>query len=180
MRASGEGRRQLGHACEQRRDRLLLARGDVLDRGAPRTQTRSGACRAAQPSDVCFIAVKDPRDDDCIPIAAGDDLCVKVVVTRTEQGVADLDERLRALELDTFFDAPLPDLRQEFGAGIVVLDSPDASPPPGTVGIFRSEQANAAVALLRDGTRRYIRQDGEVFSTNVPFLGRTGSLDSLF
>lgn len=136
--------------------------------------------RLPNPSDVCFIAVKDPHSDDCIPTAAGDEFCVKVVVTRTERGIADLDERLRALELDASFDAPLAELQEEFGAGIVLLDSPDASPPPGTVGIFRSEHASAAVALLRDGTRRYIRQDGEVFSTNVPFLGRTGSLDALF
>jgi hypothetical protein len=36
------------------------------------------------------------------------------------------------------------------------------------------------VALLRDGKRRYIRQDGEVFSTNVPTLGGGGRIGSLF
>ena len=63
---------------------------------------------------------------------------------------------------------------------MVVLDSPDASPPPGKVGIFRNDQSSAAVALLRDGTRRYIRQDGEVFSTNVPALSGGENLSSLF
>jgi hypothetical protein len=63
---------------------------------------------------------------------------------------------------------------------VVALDSPDASPPPGKLGLFKSEQSSAAVALLRDGTRRFIRQDGEVFSTNVPLLGGGGHLSSLF
>jgi hypothetical protein len=105
---------------------------------------------------------------------------VKVVVTRTEQGVTDLDERLRALELDSMFDQPLAALQEEIGDGVVALDSPDASPPPGTVGLFKNEQTSAAVALLRDGRRWYVRRDGDVFSTNVPALGTSGHLDRLF
>ncbi|HEY6887353.1 MAG TPA: hypothetical protein VI300_06220 [Solirubrobacter sp.] len=132
------------------------------------------------PADVCFIAVKDAHSDECVPGTQHDERCVKVVVARTEQGRTDIDERLRALELDAFFDQPLAELQEEFGEGVVALDSPDASPPPGKVGLFKSEQSSAAVALLRDGTRRYMRQDGEVFSTNVPALAGGGTLSSLF
>ena len=134
------------------------------------------------PADLCYIAIADPRDDNCPPPTPGDDRCVKVVVAPTEQGQRDLDERLRALELDSFFDQPLAELQQDsdVGDGVVALDSPDASPPPGKVGIFKSEQSSAAVALLRDGTRRYMRQDGDVFSTNVPTLGGGSRLRSLF
>jgi hypothetical protein len=136
--------------------------------------------RLPNPSDVCFISVTDDHDDNCPPAMPDDDRCVKVVVARTEQGRTDLDERLRAVELDAMFDQPLAELQKELGDGVVALDSPDASPPPGKVGIFKNDQSSAAVALLRDGTRRYIRQDGEVFSTNVPALSGGGNLDSLF
>jgi hypothetical protein len=141
-----------------------------------------GSVRVALPgtADVCFVSVKDDDRGECIPATAEDGGCVTVVVARTEQGRTDVDERLRALELDAFFDQPFAELQEDLGDGVVALDSPDASPPPGTVGIFKNEQSSAAVALLRDGTRRYIRQDGDVFSTNVPTLGGGGRLGSLF
>lgn len=129
------------------------------------------------PADLCFIAITDKAADTCPPASAADDRCVKVVVAPTEKGRADLDEQLRAVELDATFDQPLAELQEDLGDGVVALDSPDGSPPPGTVGIFKNEQASAAVALLRDG---YIRQDGDVFSTNVPTLGGAGRSSSLF
>ena len=49
-----------------------------------------------------------------------------------------------------------------------MLDSPDASPPIGNVGIYQAGTSTAAVALLRDGRRLFVRQDGDVYSTNVP------------
>ncbi|WP_157592183.1 hypothetical protein [Solirubrobacter soli] len=136
--------------------------------------------RLPNPSDVCFISVKDPRDDVCIPAVGDDDYCMKVVVTRTEQGVIDLDERLRALELDSMFDQPIAELQEELGDEVVALDSPDATPPPGMVGLFNDEQTTVAATLLRDGRRWYVRRDGDVFSTNVPAIGTSGHLDSLF
>ena len=136
--------------------------------------------RLTGPADLCFISVKDDHDDNCPPATPHATRCVKVVVARTEQGRTDLDERLRAVELDATFDQPLAELQRDLGDAVVVLDSPDASPPPGKIGIFRNDQSSAAVALLRDGTRRYIRQDGEVFSTNVPALSGGENLSSLF
>jgi hypothetical protein len=161
--------------------------GTVLSKaGMASTEVRAprkrGRVSVAMPgaADVCFISVMDVQADDCVPASPDDERCVKVVVARTEQGRTDLDERLRALELDAMFDQPLAELQKEFGDGVLALDSPDASPPPGMVGIFKNEQSSAAVALLRDGTRRFIRQDGEVFSTNVPALGGGEQLSSLF
>jgi hypothetical protein len=97
-----------------------------------------------------------------------------------EQGRRDIDERLRAFELDALFDQPLAEVETELGNDVVALDSPDASPPPGKIGLFKNEQSSAAVAVLRDGTRRFMRQDGEVFSTNVPTLGGGQHVVSLF
>ena len=87
---------------------------------------------------------------------------------------------MRAIELDSLFDQPLAEVQQDVGEGVVALDSPDASPPPGTVGLFKNEQTSAAVTLLRDGRRWYVRRDGDVFSTNVPMIGTSGRFDSLF
>ena len=62
---------------------------------------------------------------------------MRVIVALTEQGVADIDERSRVIELGELFGTPIDEAQKEFGADIVVLDSPDASPPIGTVGLCR-------------------------------------------
>ena len=50
---------------------------------------------------------------------------------------------------------------------------------PGEVGLYQSGQTTVAAALLADGRRRFVRQDGEIFSTNVPALSRTYPVASL-
>jgi hypothetical protein len=134
-------------------------------------------------ADVCFIATDETRsraDDFCLPPSPGVELCTRVVVALNDQGLTDIDEHSRALELDLVFGVPLADIREEFGSDAVALDGPDASPPAGKVGVFRDGQTTVAAALLRDGRRYFIRQDADLFSTNVPALSATPRLRSLF
>jgi hypothetical protein len=131
-------------------------------------------------SDVCFISGKQGRSDTCVDAVDGDSGCVKLVVALTDQGLVDIDERSRMLELTGLFGYPLADLQKEFGADVVALASPDASPPPGKVGIYSDAQTTVAAALLRDGTRRFMRQDGDLFTTNLPALAGGRGATSLF
>ncbi|MDA0162761.1 hypothetical protein OM076_20985 [Solirubrobacter ginsenosidimutans] len=141
------------------------------DRRMPRTRGRVGLGYVGDPYDVCFIATKRRTSDDiCLPVSAppyDEDRCVRLLVALTPQGVADIDERSRVIELGELFGAPIDEAQKEFGADIVVLDSPDASPPVGKVGLYEVGANTAAVAMLRDGRRLFVRQDGEVYSTNV-------------
>jgi hypothetical protein len=42
-------------------------------------------------------------------------------------------------------------------------------------GVFQSAQSVVAVAVLADGRRRFMRQDGDLFSTNIRAMsGRRG------
>jgi hypothetical protein len=132
-------------------------------------------------ADVCFISGEQaPRSDVCVDAVPHDSGCVKLVVALTAQGHVDIDERSRALELTGLFGFPLAEVQQEFGADVVALDSPDASPPPGKLGIYSDAQTTVAAALLRDGKRRFMRQDGELFTTNVPALAGGRGMTSLF
>ena len=102
-------------------------------------------------TDVCFISGKELRGvDGCMPAVVDDDRCVDR--RRADRaGLADIDERLRAVELAALFDAPLAEVQEELGADVVVLESPDASPPPGKVGIF---------SRVADDGRRGVAADG--------------------
>lgn len=64
-------------------------------------------------------------------------------------------------------------LIRELGPDIVTLEQPDATPLPGTVGVFIGGVTRAVVVTRRDGTRQFVRWDGDVYSTNVPAF--TGS-----
>jgi hypothetical protein len=134
-----------------------------------------------QNTDVCFIATREPKSDDiCVEVVPEDGLCVRVLVALTDKGRTALDERSRSFELDTVFSVPIADIQKEFGAdSVVALASPDASPPVDQVGVFQSGQTTAAVATLADGRRWYVRQDGDVFSTNVPGFSATPHRASL-
>jgi hypothetical protein len=129
-------------------------------------------------ADACFIATQRRRSDDrCLMLFRSDrNWCVRVIVALTANGSAGLEERTRTLELDLVFGMPLAQIRKELGdSAAVALDGPDASPPPGTIGVFQSTSSTVAVATLADGRRWFVRQDGDVFSTNVPSLsGRRG------
>jgi hypothetical protein len=83
------------------------------------------------------------------------------------------------IELGELFGDSVADAQRDFGADITVLDSPDASPPIGKVGIYEAGANTAVVALLRDGRRLYVRQDGDVYSTNVRPLSGGGDVFSL-
>ena len=53
----------------------------------------------------------------------------------------------------------------------VALPTPDASPPAGKLGYWHeSETSYAIVTLLADGSRRFLRRNGDVVSTNDPRL----------
>jgi hypothetical protein len=92
-------------------------------------------------------------------------------------------KRGRVYLLDSSDDAELLGLTREgevpqLGPDVVVLDSPDGSPPPGKVG-YRLQGENLAVAaLLQDGRRVFVRWDNGVYSTNVPEL--MGGSDDMF
>jgi hypothetical protein len=148
----------------------------------PRRRGRVELRFVGAPYDVCFIATgRKSADDVCLAVSSlgGRDACVRVVVALTDRGLADIDERSRVIELGALFGAPLEEAQREFGADVVVLDSPDASPPIGKVGIFEAGTTTAAVALLRDGRRLFVRQDGEVYSTNVRPLSGGNDVFSL-
>jgi hypothetical protein len=148
------------------------------ERSLPRQRGRVAVPTGAA-ADVCFIATKEQRSDDlCLSLEHdADTWCVRVIVALTDKGRAGLDARSRALELDLVFGVPLAEIQKEFGAdAAVALAGPDASPPPGTVGVFQNGQTTIAVAVLADGRRLFVRQEGDVFSTNVPELsGRRGT-----
>jgi hypothetical protein len=148
----------------------------------PRRRGRVGLRFVGAPYDVCFVATdRKAADDVCLPVSSlGDrDECLRVIVALTEQGLADIDLRSRVIELGALFGEELARAQREFGSDIVVLDSPDASPPIGKVGIYQAGANTAAVALLRDGRRLFVRQDGEVYSTNVSALSGGGETFSL-
>jgi hypothetical protein len=142
------------------------------ERTLPRRRARINV-PVAGAADVCFIATKERRSDDlCLPLEPDSTpRCVRLIVALTDKGRAGLDAKARALELDLVFGVPLAEIQKEFGVdSAVALDGPEASPPPGKVGVFQNAQTTIAVAVLADGRRLYIRQEGDVFSTNVPQL----------
>jgi hypothetical protein len=92
-----------------------------------------------------------------------------VVVALTDRGRAYVDALARTLEL-----ASLPELGLEgVKDDLVLLDSPDASPPRFKIGYWEQGTSNVTVVLLWDGRRRFLRRDADVLSTNVPQLVRT-------
>jgi hypothetical protein len=156
----------------------------------PRRRGRVDFGFAGDPYDVCFVATKVGRnDDECLPlvrespIGIGENLCVRMIATLTDAGRAMIDERSRLIELELVEDAgdtSLAEFQHYFGEDVVALDSPDATPPLGKVGIFRNGTTTATVVLLADGRRLFVRHDGEVYSTNVSaFSGGDESVFSL-
>jgi len=76
----------------------------------PRRRGRVELRFIESPYDVCFIATKRrPSDDVCLPVSSLNDRgeCVRVVVALTDQGLADVDERSRVIELGALFGEPL-------------------------------------------------------------------------
>jgi hypothetical protein len=57
-------------------------------------------------------------------------------------------------------------MRALLGPDVVELATPDDSPPMGKVGYWTDTKSVAAVVLLADRTRRFVRIQDGVFSTN--------------
>lgn len=138
-------------------------------------------------ADVCFIASPmRASDDGCLFPRLSDftpgvrPQCLRMVLPLSDQGRAFADAYARTLEISTlFFDEGPPsfaDVQRGAGGNVVALATADASPPPGKVGHFDDGHTRVIAALLADGTRRFARTDGGVFSTNVPALMRAPDL----
>lgn len=153
-----------------------------------RGSVRLGTTKA----EVCAIATKKARDEElCLPPELGSKLCVRVAVAIKPAGAAYLDERARTIELafsasmlgaalTPDFKVPgkttLEKMHNLLGQDVVELTTPDESPAAGKVGYWATDLENfAIVALLADGTRRFLSLRDGVFSTND--LSLTG-LDS--
>lgn len=140
---------------------------------APRARSRLTITTGRQ-ADVCFISTAERISDSCVSAWTDRDReCVCLVVALTDRGRAMVDEISRTFEIGGIFfedEVPFPELKEFLGDDLVALDSPDASPPPGVVGVFDDGNTRVVAALLANGTRWFARTDGGVYSTNVPRL----------
>jgi hypothetical protein len=119
------------------------------------------------PYDVCFLA-STRRGEECLSLSEFDQAnCVRMVVALTEAGRTMIDERSRLLELDALLYTTFAEAHEAFGDDVVALDSPDASPPIGKVGLFNAPKQEAVVVVTAAGKREFVRWDGDVSSTNV-------------
>lgn len=133
------------------------------------------------PADVCFLSTRLRDDGSCVPtttlgIAPGErPWCARAIVALNAAGRAEVDAFARAAEVsEVFFSRSntVADLQEDYGPDVVALPTPDAAPPVGKVGVFDDGRTRVVAALLADGTRRFARRDGDVFSTNVAQLAR--------
>jgi hypothetical protein len=134
--------------------------------------------------DMCAIGTRPSKDESCLLLRAEQDWCARVIVAVNADGRAYLDQRSWTLELFNADDqlrglppewAPTPVelLRGVVEPEVVGLDSPDASPPAGKLGLAGDADNHTIVALRADGVRRFLRREGDVVSTNDPgLLGR--------
>ena len=136
-----------------------------------------------QDTEICAISTKRVKNDPhCFAPDSTSKLCVRVAVAVKPSGVAYLDARARSIELalastylglalDPSWKVPgnttLERMRTLLGPDVVELATPDGSPPAGTVGYWTDGVKNfALVALLADGSRRFVRIQDGVYSTN--------------
>ncbi|MDA0170359.1 hypothetical protein OJ998_14770 [Solirubrobacter taibaiensis] len=164
--------------------------GDLPGDRAPRKRSRlyiSGLPGA----DVCFIASPMRASDDRCLFARVPDFvpgeapqCLRAIVAMSDQGRAYVDAYARTMEIATiiFDEDPLSfaELQKDLGSDVVALAGPDDAPPPGTVGHFDNGHTRVISALLADGTRKFARMDGDVYSSNVPALYGDWDLLTLF
>jgi hypothetical protein len=110
-----------------------------------------------EPYDLCYLATPERRTDEyCLktttaPVEAP---CVRVLVALTDAGRARVGDPTRRLT-------------RAFGADIAMLDHPDAVPAPGKVGVYIDATTRVVAVILRDGSRKFVRWVGDVYSTNV-------------
>ncbi len=149
------------------------------DMRLPRSGARVKLPFTGDPYDVCFIATPVRRTDrECLdPFAMdGTTACVRVLVALTDAGRAQVDYRARMIDLGAMVDHvgwaknPAKRLAEVIGTpglDIVALDQPDAVPAPGTTGVYLSGVTRIVSVTLHDGTRKFVRWDGDVYSTNA-------------
>lgn len=140
--------------------------------------------------DLCFISARlRGSDPSCIltttlGVGPGErPWCARVIVALNAAGRAHLDALARAAELIAVFYAnrqTLAEQQKAYGPDVVALATPDELPPAGKVGFFDDGRVRVAAALLADGTRRFVRRDGDVFSTNVEQLTRDPEVLTLY
>lgn len=155
-----------------------------------RGTVRLGASKAIE---FCSISTRKSKGEKlCFAPEVGSKLCVRVAVAVNPNGVAYLDSRARTIELaftasvlaaalSPDFQVPgnttLEKMHNVLGPDVVELATPDESPAAGKVGFWAPDAKNfAIVALLADGTRRFLSIRDGVFSTND--LSLTEGLDS--
>ena len=69
----------------------------------------------------------------------------------------------------------LAEVIQTAGLDVVALEQPHAVPAPGKTGVYLNGVTRVVAVTLRDGTRKFVRWDGDVYSTNVAdFTGSSG------
>jgi hypothetical protein len=161
--------------------------GDFVVRGRTRTfPVRRSTVRVSTGDrpDVCALATPPTIDDRSCRLLFAElpGWCARAIVAVTPLGRTTVDRLARSVEL-TAAEAELshltavPDrlegLRSVLDADVVGLASPDASPPPGKLGVYGDPANHTVAALQADGTRVFLRREGDVISTNVgELLGR--------
>jgi hypothetical protein len=129
--------------------------------------------------ELCIIATKRTKADrQCLPMSAPDDKsCIRVIVALTDSGRAFIDAKKRAIELTVLpmfqsFDTPENhDRLQKFlDLFAVALPDPDAAPPAGKVGFWKSGEDTVYSSLLADGKRAFVSMRAGVYSTNLEDL----------
>ncbi|MDA0184813.1 hypothetical protein OJ997_31210 [Solirubrobacter phytolaccae] len=149
------------------------------DMRLPRSGARVRLPFTGAPYDVCFIATPARRSDsDCLDPSFLDQqaTCVRVLVALTDAGRAQVDYRARMINLDAIVDyvgwaqdpaRRLAEVTRTAGLDVVALDAPDAAPAPDKTGVYLNGTTRVVAITLLDGTRKYVRWDGDVYSTNV-------------
>jgi hypothetical protein len=163
-------------------DGPLATTGFMTNPGVKLPKKR-GTVRMWTGGEICAISTKKVKDDNrCFPPDRSSKLCVRVAVAATPSGVAYLDARARSIELaltslslelalDPSWKVPgkttLERMRALLGPDVAELATPDGTPPAGTVGYWTDGGKNFTVAtLLADGSRRFVRIQDSVYSTN--------------
>ena len=158
-----------------RADSLVLVRPHKL----PRKRGPVGTGTGGKP-DLCAIGTEmSINDHTCLALARVDEgPCARVIVVLTADGRAYMDWISRTMELGmaSQLDVEYPPewaqglelMHGAFGADVVGLASPDATPPAGKVGFYKQDGVSVVVAQLIDGSRKFIRREGDVISTNLP------------
>jgi hypothetical protein len=149
-----------------------------------RIPKRRGTVRLgiSEANEFCWIATKKVKGERrCLPPDRRSKQCVRVAVAVRPAGAAYLDARARTIELSLSasalgialtpeFQVPgattLDKMRALLGPDVAELAGPDDSPPAGRVGFWTQGENWAVVVLLADGTRRFVRVQDRVFSTN--------------